>query len=231
MERFLFYLRLFPGAEPEYERRHAAIWPELTAAIRESGLRNMTGFRRGTDVWYYLEAHPDAATAMALHGAKRVKSDWNEYFRNVIAEMTDADGELFTYREIFHSNGASSASGGASGGAGDSQGTGGSTFERGCFSLIVEPGREHEYDELHHHAWPELIDAIQAAGIRNYTGFRRGVHVVYYGEFHPEMATAFARLGETEVDKRWSEAFEGIISTITDADGNLLVAREVFHQD
>ena len=51
MERALFYLRLFPGTEAEYDRRHEAIWPELADEIRESGLRNMSGFRRGTDVW------------------------------------------------------------------------------------------------------------------------------------------------------------------------------------
>ncbi len=34
MERVCFYLRLFPGTEAEYDRRHAAIWPELAEAIR-----------------------------------------------------------------------------------------------------------------------------------------------------------------------------------------------------
>ena len=34
-----------------------------------------------------------------------------------------------------------------------------------------------------------------------------------------------------EVNARWGEAFEGIITTITDADGNLLTADEIYHQD
>ena len=33
------------------------------------------------------------------------------------------------------------------------------------------------------------------------------------------METVFARMGQTEVNTRWGEAFEGIITTITDADG------------
>ena len=52
MERVLFYLRIFPGTEAEYDRLHAAVPPELQDEIRASGFRNMTGFRRGTDVWY-----------------------------------------------------------------------------------------------------------------------------------------------------------------------------------
>ena len=55
MERILMYIRIFPGTEAEYDRRHAEIWPELVAEIQESGIRNFTGFRRGTDVWYYGE--------------------------------------------------------------------------------------------------------------------------------------------------------------------------------
>ena len=38
-------------------------------------------------------------------------------------------------------------------------------------------------------------------------------------------------MAEHEVNARWGTAFEGIITTITDADGNLLTADEVYHQD
>ena len=69
MERALFYLRLFPGTEAEYDRRHAEIWPEQVEAIRASGVRNMSGFRRHADVWYFLEAEPDAGTAFGLLGS------------------------------------------------------------------------------------------------------------------------------------------------------------------
>jgi L-rhamnose mutarotase len=54
---------------------------------------------------------------------------------------------------------------------------------------------------------------------------------VYYGEFYPDMETAFARIGQTEVNARWGSAFEGIITTITDESGGLITADEIFHQD
>jgi hypothetical protein len=38
-------------------------------------------------------------------------------------------------------------------------------------------------------------------------------------------------MGQTEVNARWGTAFEGIITTITDADGRLLTATEIYHQD
>lgn len=215
MERQLMYLRTFPGTEAEYDRRHAEIWPELVREIQESGIRNFTGFRRGTDVWYYAECHPDAATAWATHTPKPYNQKWNHYFGNVLAELANGGAGSLLYDEVFHSDGPALDG----------------PFERGCFSLVIDPDRAADYEALHANPWPEMIAALEETGFRNYSGFRRGAHVVYYGEFHPDMATCFARIGETEVNARWGKAFEGIITTITDADGNLLTAREIYHND
>jgi L-rhamnose mutarotase len=215
VERFLMYLRIFPGTEAEYDRRHAEIWPELVTEIQESGIRNFTGFRRGTDVWYYGECEPDVATAFGIHGPKPYNQQWNRYFRDVIAEIADANGKALTYDQVFHSDGAPLDG----------------PFERGCFSLVIDPERAADYEALHAEPWPDMMQALEETGFRNYSGFRRGAHVVYYGEFHPDMDTAFAKISATEVNARWGKAFEGIITTITDADGKLLTAAEIYHND
>jgi L-rhamnose mutarotase len=215
MERILMYIRIFPGTEAEYDRRHAEIWPELVAEIQESGIRNFTGFRRGTDVWYYGECHPDIATAFGVHGPKPANTRWNHYFRDVIAEIADDQGNLLGYDQIFLSDGPKLDG----------------PMTRGCFSLVIDPERAADYEALHANAWPDMVEALEASGFRNYCGFRRGAHVVYYGEFYPDMGTVFERIGATEVNARWGAAFEGIITTITDANGDLLVANEVYHND
>ena len=215
MQRALFYLRIFPGTEAEYDRRHAAIWPELADEIRESGLRNMSGFRRGTDVWYYQEAEPDRRTAFDVHGPKPHNQRWGRYFRDVIAEITAPDGGLIWHDEVFHAGGVPLPG----------------PMTRGLFSLVIDPERAADYEHLHAHPWPDLMEAIAATGFRNYTGFRRGASVVYYGEFYPDMDTVFGRIAQTEVNARWGKAFEGIITTITDAEGKLITADEIFHQE
>ena len=215
MERALFYLRLHPGTEAEYDRRHAAIWRELADEIRESGLRNMSGFRRGTDVWYYVEAHPDRRTAFAVHGPKPRNQEWGRYFRDVIAEISGADGGLIWYDEVFHAGGDALPG----------------PMERGLFHITIDPERAADYDAIHADPWPDMMAAIHDTGFRNYTGFRRGGSVVYYGEFYPDLDTALGKIGKTEVNARWGLAFAGIITTITDADGKLIIADEVFHQD
>ena len=40
MERVAFTMRLLPGAEAEYRRRHADVWPEMLDALRAAGCGN-----------------------------------------------------------------------------------------------------------------------------------------------------------------------------------------------
>ncbi|MEP9372202.1 L-rhamnose mutarotase [Mesorhizobium sp. KR1-2] len=37
-EKYAFRMRLHPGMKAEYKRRHDAIWPELSALLREAGV-------------------------------------------------------------------------------------------------------------------------------------------------------------------------------------------------
>jgi L-rhamnose mutarotase len=214
MERTCLYLRLFPGTENEFDGRLTNLPAELAAALGASGLGNLTAFRRGTDAWIYAECEPDAQTALAGFFADPVIASWRASLRPVVAEMTGADGRLLTYDEVFHANG---------GGAGP--------FERGMFALVVAPERIAEYDARHAAPWPEMMAALDASGFHNYSGFRRGSHVVYVGEFYPDMPTAVSAIGATDVNTRWSDSFAGIITTITDEEGALITAREVLHLD
>jgi L-rhamnose mutarotase len=38
MEKHAFRMKLLPGQEVEYRRRHDAIWPELAALLRDAGV-------------------------------------------------------------------------------------------------------------------------------------------------------------------------------------------------
>ena len=38
MERVAFTMRLLPGAEAEYRERHAHVWPEMLAALKDAGV-------------------------------------------------------------------------------------------------------------------------------------------------------------------------------------------------
>ena len=72
---------------------------------------------------------------------------------------------------------------------------------------------------------------IADAGYRDYTGFRRGAHVVYYGRYYPDFQTVIERVGATEVAARWGEALGDAITTFIDADGRNFTADEIYHVD
>jgi L-rhamnose mutarotase len=38
MEKYAFRMRLHPGQEAEYKRRHDAIWPELAALLKDAAI-------------------------------------------------------------------------------------------------------------------------------------------------------------------------------------------------
>jgi L-rhamnose mutarotase len=44
MEQIAFLMRLKPGRESEYRRRHAEVWPELQAALTRAGIRDYSIF-------------------------------------------------------------------------------------------------------------------------------------------------------------------------------------------
>lgn len=104
-------------------------------------------------------------------------------------------------------------------------------MQRICFLMDLIPGREEEYQRRHDEIWPELVAELQKAGVRNYTLFRRGTTVIAYAECHPDAAAAFGRVGATEVNARWSEWFGDVLARLSDENGKLIEAAEVWHLD
>ena len=68
----------------------------------------------------------------------------------------------------------------------------------------VDPTRWDEYKAIHLNPWPELIGAIQAVGIHNYSIFAFGTRVFAYLEVDSDdVYAALARLSATEIKQRW----------------------------
>jgi len=70
--------------------------------------------------------------------------------------------------------------------------------------LEVRPGYEVEYLKRHDEIWPEMLEALREAGIRNYNIFRHGLTLFGYFETDDLEATK-AYLRTSEVDKRWGQ--------------------------
>ena len=70
--------------------------------------------------------------------------------------------------------------------------------------LEVRPGYEAEYKRRHDEIWPEMVDALHAAGIRRYAIFKHGLTL--FGHFETDdLAATIAALNASEVNRRWAE--------------------------
>jgi L-rhamnose mutarotase len=102
MQRVSFRMRLLPGQEAEYRRRHAAVWPEMLEALRAAGARNYSIFVRGADLFAYLEV-TDFAAFRAAMAAAEVNDRWQAEMAALIDPLTDPEtGFHQRLDEVFH---------------------------------------------------------------------------------------------------------------------------------
>ena len=102
MQRIGFVMRLLPGAEDEYRRRHAAVWPEMLAELRAAGARNYSIFLHGSDLFGYLEVE-DLAEFRHYLAASEVNAGWQASMGVLIDPLTDpATGFHRQLSEVFH---------------------------------------------------------------------------------------------------------------------------------
>ena len=102
MERVGFTMRLLPGQEAEYRRRHAAVWPEMVEALKSAGCRDYSIFIHGEDLFAYLEV-ADFAAFRAAMAASPVNDRWQAEMAALIDPLTDPQtGFHQRLEEIFH---------------------------------------------------------------------------------------------------------------------------------
>jgi L-rhamnose mutarotase len=102
MERVGFTMRLLPGQEAEYRRRHAAVWPEMLDELRAAGAHDYSIFLRGEDLFGYLVVD-DLAVFQAYLAASDVNARWQAEMGGLIDPLTDpATGFHRRLDEVFH---------------------------------------------------------------------------------------------------------------------------------
>lgn len=102
-------------------------------------------------------------------------------------------------------------------------------MRRYCFTMTIRPGQEGEYDRRHREVWPELIAELRAAGVANYSLFRRGTHVIAYAECTPDGPESFAAVARTDVNSRWSQWFGDVLVAAPEDEHALSGYAEVWH--
>jgi L-rhamnose mutarotase len=106
-------------------------------------------------------------------------------------------------------------------------------MERVCFLARVRPGRLEEYRARHEAVWPEMRDALRAAGWGNYSLFLTGegllVGYLETGDFD----AAQKRMAGTAVNGRWQAEMAPYFEDLDGArpDEGFRRIDEIFHLD
>ncbi len=101
--------------------------------------------------------------------------------------------------------------------------------QRSAFVLRVHPDKIDEYVAAHRDVWPEMLDALRNAGIRNYTIFRHGNEVFGYFE-SDDLEAAGAFMAQQEVNARWQDAMAALLEERVPDEGPPAL-EEVFRLD
>jgi L-rhamnose mutarotase len=104
-------------------------------------------------------------------------------------------------------------------------------MEKVCFLLKVRKERIAEYKQRHAEVWPEMLQALAAAGWHNYSLFLRDDGLlVGYCEVE-SFTKALEEMKRFPVNERWQEwmapFFEGLGQG--GADDNMIQLEQVFH--
>ncbi len=82
--------------------------------------------------------------------------------------------------------------------------------QRTAFVLRVRPDKIDEYVAAHREVWPEMLEALRGAGIRNYTIFRAGTEMFGYFE-SDDLAARRRYLAAQEVNARWQDTMAELL--------------------
>ncbi len=104
MQRICFLLKVKKDRLEEYKKRHAAVWPDMLQALRETGWHNYSLFLREDGLLVgYLET-PDFASARAGMAVREVNARWQaqmgEFFEALEGKRPDEG--MAPLKEVFH---------------------------------------------------------------------------------------------------------------------------------
>ena len=104
MTRFAFKMFLKPGCEEEYQKRHAAIWPELVKMIKDSGVSNYSIYwDKDTNILFgYQECSSETNSQDTTNGVDPITQKWWDMVADIMEVNPDNSPVTIPVKEVFH---------------------------------------------------------------------------------------------------------------------------------
>ena len=102
MTRVAFKMKLFPGKEAEYKKRHDEIWPELQSLLKDSGISEYSIFLdEDTHSLFGVLKITDPKNLDNLP-QQEVMQRWWKYMADIMESNADSSPVSIPLREVFY---------------------------------------------------------------------------------------------------------------------------------
>ncbi len=103
MARYAFKLQIKAGSIAEYERAHQNVWPELLAKIKEVGISKYSIFRRGQELFLFMNID-DFDRAWNELAKDPVNQRWKKEMDRLFEPVPDQqpDERFAMMKEVFY---------------------------------------------------------------------------------------------------------------------------------
>jgi L-rhamnose mutarotase len=104
MERLAFKMKLKPGCQEEYRRRHAQVWPEILHLLKEVGVSDYSIFLdEETDILFAVQKVSGESNSQQL-GHVEVQQRWWSYMADIMEVNPDDSPISIPLSEVFHAD-------------------------------------------------------------------------------------------------------------------------------
>lgn len=104
MERLAFKMKLKPGCQEEYRRRHAQVWPEILQLLKETGVSDYSIFLdEETDILFAVQKVSGENNSQQL-GHVEVQQRWWSYMADIMEVNPDDSPISIPLSEVFHAD-------------------------------------------------------------------------------------------------------------------------------
>lgn len=101
MQRFAFKMKLKPGCEAEYQKRHDKIWPELAELLKENGISDYSIFLDEETSSLFAVQKQSGRSSQNLGNAEIVRKWW-DYMADIMETNPDNSPVSVPLKEVFY---------------------------------------------------------------------------------------------------------------------------------
>lgn len=104
MQRVGFMLKVKPEMIDEYKRRHKEVWPDMLAALRETGWHNYSIYMTQDGTLFFYVETPDFQAALDGMSKREVNARWQSEMAPFFESLSGqhADQSFIILEEVFH---------------------------------------------------------------------------------------------------------------------------------